>query len=297
MFDFFVEMLRKIRNARSDRFAKRAQHLYNAAMTSSQNTAFILPHCRRAPDGTARRNAAQFAHLLLAALLCAGCREELVKGKSEDRSYVELPKTVQTEDARLAPLAVGSRWVYDVEERSRATGRVTARGVEIATIVGKRRVGSYDGFVLERRRNNGATVVSQEIYAHRKESGKNRAEYSQLAFGTNGENALDPPYPIFRFPVRKGDTNVYRGAILRGTSSARTGGAVRTAVVERLSLPAGKFDAWRTDSVLRVSGKGRATAVRSFSWFAPNVGVVQQRYMDDGSNVLITKVLRSFVLK
>ena len=213
-------------------------------------------------------------------------------GTPADVAYVKPPDTTHKATVDVVPAGIGSKWVYDVEMRSTQTGTVVAKGAESAEYTKTRRIGDIDGVVCERRRNNGAEVVSQEVYALSKDG------YSQIAMGKTGEAILEPPLTIWKFPAVAGDTHLWNGSLRVGKGSVGGTGAVRAANLENVTTPAGTFQAWRVDSVMSIRSSRPNVppqSVRSLSWFAPKIGIVQQQYRE--ADQLITKRLHSYRLK
>ena len=70
---------------------------------------------------------------------------------------------------------------------------------------------------------------------------------------------------------------------------------MRISRVETVRTPAGRFRAFRVDTMLRVVRNGQNFDLPTTSWYAPRVGLVKQQHREGTGWVV--KTLESFRLK
>ncbi len=107
----------------------------------------------------------------------------------------------------------------------------------------------------------------------------NEEEY----LGGGGKITLEPPRPILQMPLTPGERWTWSGTARAHTSVEESN---EVAGVERLEVPAGRFDAVK---ILTQIEQGGVHASKT-SWFAPGVGLVRQS-TDSGGVTSTTELL------
>ena len=207
-----------------------------------------------------------------------------MRGQPQDAAFLRAPDKPASAPAgpNVFPGNVGSRWTFVT--RDPRTG-VLVNEEWLAT--GTRSVGGVSGLVWERRRNG--KTFAREVYA-RESSG-----VRQLAVGPKGEILIEPPLPVFRFPTAEGATYNWRGNLRTAALAKPAEAAVRVTRRESVRTPAGKFSAYRVDTVLTVVQNGQSVALPSVSWYAPRVGLVKQQYLQEKQ--IVVRELTGFRLR
>jgi len=218
------------------------------------------------------RRAAAFALFLLAA---GGCAGPLMQGQPRDAAYLRPPDKSAPAPAGsdVFPGNPGSRWTFVT--RDPRTGALVNEELVAA---GTRSVGGVNGLVWERRRSG--KTFAREVYA------RDASGVRQLAVGPKGEIVIEPPLPVFRFPAAEGATYNWRGNLRTAALAKPAEAAVRLTRRESVQTPAGKFSAYRVDTVLTVVQNGRSVVLPSVSWYAPRVGLVKQQYVQGSQSVV-----------
>jgi hypothetical protein len=157
--------------------------------------------------------------------------------------------------AQYFPTTVGTKWVYEDPN-----GEETLELVKVEVVNGAQVVSVVK--VLDDR-----TAPNQRVAV-------SATQIARLAW--SGEPFVEP-LVMLKIPCRAGEKWEYDTAGVKGTDTI--------AGVERVTVPAGTFEAVRVDSVYTFVGK---TENDSF-WYAAGIGLVKMKY-DGGKE----RVLKSF---
>ncbi|MGC4042215.1 MAG: hypothetical protein QM758_00235 [Armatimonas sp.] len=181
----------------------------------------------------------------------------------------------------LLSLKPGSTWEFD---------SVTAQGkIPEKVIVGGPRV------------IHGQTGVDVSIFR----GGKlwRREVYQQddkglrlMAFGDATATLIEinPPLDLVNYPVKEGGDIYWKGTLgIRGRQLPTIGYA-RVSARENIVSPAGRFVAYRLDSVMTVEGE-KPTHFPAIRWMAPGIGFVRRGYADEGKPAVAE--LKRFTVK
>lgn len=201
----------------------------------------------------------------LLVLLLAGCRPTDKSGGS-DAAYLSASSEAPavTRRTNLFPIAVGSRWT---SVGATSDGQKLTMETRVA---GTRRVGAVTGVLFDIRLNG--RPVQQEVYR------VDAAGIQGLATGPGAGTVILPPLPLLRYPASEGATCAWRGTLKAGKTRTPAEASCRVGGLERVTTPAGSFQAYRLEVLMTTLQKQRKIGRVSRMWLAPNVGIVQQDY-------------------
>ena len=156
----------------------------------------------------------------------------------------------EAKPADFIPIKEGAVWTY-----------VTGSSEGKVTVVGREKIGEVETWVVETQ------------------MGTNRAEKEYLTLDAtglrmvrrkSGENVTDfaTPFMRIKLPPTKGDTWEWKGELGKDKVVA----TFTNDGEEEITVPAGKFKAWKISAVMEVGGVRHLGA----NWFAPGVGHIRQ---------------------
>ncbi len=227
----------------------------------------------------------------VAAFSVAGCRDDPNGGV--DHAYIRTGETETIEDAKPAP-SPATLFPMDKGRQWRMTIRIEARdgsqiktATEVITATGPATIASVSGKSLSLDQKG--VPLRSELFA------LSNKGLSQIAAGGTQKMIMSPPMPIFAAPIKEGSSLSWEGEIrMMGQKNPATGFS-RVSGKDTIQTPAGKFEAWRVDSVLTTIAEGRQIAFPITRWLAPGVGVVKQRYII--GDAVVVKELTSYTKK
>jgi hypothetical protein len=152
------------------------------------------------------------------------------------------------------PLGEGYTWTYDAK-RGEKTEEVVKR------ISKKEKVGDLECFVVEDRGMGGHF---RTLYLRPEKDG---------LWVQKMRKDIEKPWPLLKFPIKKGDTWVHELHVTDGGDSATIEMTVEDE--EEVTVPAGKYKAWR----VRMKGKEEkenGAEILLTMWFAADVGEVKR---------------------
>lgn len=212
---------------------------------------------------------------------CAGCgNKDSAADNGVDLKFLvgKPPKNAVTQTATGAsvlPLAVGTRWYL-----SFSGGKPPAGGRNVpfeARVVGPGPTGG------------GRIVVTQNGIPWRTEVLENTPR--GLLMRANAEEnkplmELVPPVTLARFPLQEGGETPWRGTFrFKGKTYPATAFS-RVSTVENVTTPAGRFLAYRVDTLITVTGdRGQIIRFPSIRWLAPGIGFVRHGFVDRGQPI------------
>jgi hypothetical protein len=158
------------------------------------------------------------------------------------------------------PTAVGTRWVY---HRKRVIG--SEDDTEVITAV---KWLGQEAFVSVAVESDGRVIPLRTVRV---------SADGVFTVARSDGSKVDPPRPWLKAPLRSGATWELADADIQMRSTVRGR--------EEVEVPAGKYQAMRVDSTVRLKGE----VIRMTEWYAPGVGEVKQ--VIDGQS---TEVLKSF---
>jgi hypothetical protein len=143
------------------------------------------------------------------------------------------------------------------------------------------KTGEQAHITLETRRNG--TITRREVY----ESGAEGL--SMTAAGLGDSVTLSPPLPLVRYPVTEGDVASWSGVLkIRGISAP---GTAYSRVSGQDMVPDGdrQVGAYRVDTIIETTVRGRLVPFMTTRWFAPGVGIAHQ--LNYGRDAITRRVL------
>jgi hypothetical protein len=188
-------------------------------------------------------------------------------------------------DADLFPVPKGALWEFKGMANN-VPLNMTATITTSKTENGKTTV--------EMRWTQNGQVVQDETYI------VSSTEVTRTKAGPYGGITSNPPVPIIKYPMTVGKTWTYTGVAAYAGHKSNVTGKMKVAAIETIKTPAGEFKAYRlSQEVTDDSSAGATTATNSF-WFAPGVGIVQQKAtvnLPSGQSITVSASLTKYKLK
>lgn len=205
--------------------------------------------------------------VLLSLISClSGCKDVRVDAGTDAR-FLHQPEELFAPVAQpkkpLFPLKVGTKWKMELTEQGKT--------IEEQTLLGKRAISGVECQILGIRREGGG--YREEYFV------VNDKGIYQVGGGGAERITMKPPLPILTFPLELGKSIEWQGGITvpKGMVPGRAWSRLRG--VERVKVPAGVFDAYRTDTALEANINGRIAVFMTARWFVPGKGIVKTRYL------------------
>ena len=178
------------------------------------------------------------------------------------------------------PFKVGNTWTLE----TKVGGQTTTQVITVTKITQN---GNNSDATLDYKVDD--QVVQTEVYRFDSKG------ISRVSSGPNGMNKLTPPYQIVKYPMEADKKWAWKGKIAVKAEEYQATSEVSTSGPETLKLPSGVFKAIRVHAELTImSSDGGKTLIPNDYWFAPGVGLVQQKAKIGASE--ITGVLTSYKL-
>jgi hypothetical protein len=193
----------------------------------------------------------------------------VASSSSQEVKKKDVKEEVKEKDAKkkafVYPMATGMKWTYNL----------VGKNIEmINEIVGEDTVGDRKGFNVSTK-VNGAEVARETIQI---DKGK------AFRLSLNG-NAIEPPVEFFR--IEAADNEKWEGEFtLMGSKASST----FATTIEDLEVPFGKIKGAK--KVVAEAKDGTNTVISTF-WFADGVGMVKQKIVLNGAEVVDVE-LKSF---
>ncbi len=169
----------------------------------------------------------------------------------------------------LFPHASGSSWVME------QTSGTEKHRLEF-TSLGERDLTDSKMYFVELKVDG--VVLQTEGYT------ADKTGVSRVASGIDGSHRIDPPMPMASAPLVPGTSWTWTGTIAEGSKETSAEAASTLAAPEEVSVPAGKYLAYRLKQTFTIKAASAAESdavVESELWLAPKVGLVKQ-ITDDG---------------
>jgi hypothetical protein len=166
------------------------------------------------------------------------------------------------------PLASGNAWTYDVSTTVR-TKEGTNSGTQTPTlkVTGRNGQKATVAFIVDNK------VVSNLVF---QESAKGVSQVSVGAVGKSS-NAFNPPTPMFQWPMKLDEESKWSGTGYRagvGDTGPMTSTLTYKGEME-VDTAAGRFKAYRFDSVQLYKVNSKEFGSSTSSWYVPKVGLVR----------------------
>jgi hypothetical protein len=180
--------------------------------------------------------------------------------------------TITEPVANLFPPEKGWRWPMKVTEFAKdgQANKLLALLTEEITNGGPKQILAESGYLRETYRDG--KLYRHEVFR------VNSKELALMAVGTNEEMMLDPPMPLLRIPADAGNGYEWEGQILSERGAVQASAYSRLTGPETVTVPAGKFQAWRIDTNLTAFVGDEKVSFPAWRWLAPGVGVVKEQY-------------------
>ena len=174
-------------------------------------------------------------------------------------------------DSDLFPARRRNSWTFDVNAGQQATTLT-------ATVARVRSGADGSEMIMEWLTSDGHKTQT-EVYR------LSAAGVDRLVSGKDGECRYSPPFPVVRYPLAAGRRWTWKG-VMQFPRREVAGSAVLTAAApSSVQTPAGAFQAVRVHCDLTLTMEGRAVTQPTDTWFAPGVGIVQQR-IQSGTDII-----------
>ncbi|WP_309709507.1 hypothetical protein [Armatimonas sp.] len=219
--------------------------------------------------------------------LLTSCKNVRIASGADD-NFIHLPEEINTKpispEKSLFPTPVGGYWIYRLvntkgdQEKVVAQPRRIVEGVEAVVLTSAQISGPPREELFK--------ITSQEI-THLSST------------GGNDKVTMKPPMPLLQFPLNFDKSIAWQGGVLVRGSLVPSKGHSRLKAIEKVTVPAGTFTAYRVDSILETTTSGGASTYWTTRWFAPGVGMVKVRYIVNNPNQpnqLFLKELTSYKL-
>lgn len=194
-----------------------------------------------------------------------GCKDVRIDAGT-DMKFLHAPEelfvAIVAPTKPLFPDKTGTKW----------TSKMTSKDIETdeQTLVGKRMVSGVECLVIASIRN--IRELREEMYVLNAKGIYQRGARGKEMF------TMQPPIPILTFPLEAGKVIEWQGGISfpKGMVPGRAWSSVRG--IEKIKVPAGSFDAYRTDTTLEANIDNRLTLFATTRWFVPGIGIAKTRY-------------------
>ena len=203
----------------------------------------------------------------------AGCKEP-VENRATDNAYLRVPgaepSPLPMKAGDAMPLKAGASWRMQLRQ-----GDKVAEETEVVSAL--KPAGDGENITIETRVGN--RPVRQEVLRRTSDA------LQMAAAGFSEKVILNPPLPLYRIPMTIGSALPWNGVLqFRGANAPGTG-CSRISGAESVVTPAGKFNAYRVDTVINTTIQGHPASFRVTRWLAPGVGQVRQRTRVGASEV------------
>lgn len=113
----------------------------------------------------------------------------------------------------------------------------------------------------------------------------------RMQSGTAGSGTISPPMPLIRYPLKAGASWTWKGTLVMPGQSGAGVAKLTVSGPETIKTPAGKFQAMRVHSNLTIEMQGQKLNIPNDYWFAPGIGIVQQK-IQIGPQTVNSKLLK-----
>jgi hypothetical protein len=190
-------------------------------------------------------------------------------GSPDSRRYLKpLPAMVEIRQP-LLPLKPGNRW----DMKAVCAGEV-ANDTYIVTR--PLTVDGVSGLEVEQRRSG--KRWRREIYRATKDT----LYLVAMQDETSELMRYHDPIPVVRYPAHVGDGLTWKGEFLMGKEKMPARAFSRISGQDTLKTAAGKFIAYRVDTIIVVQRGGSEAKFPTVRWLAPGIGMVRRGYADKG---------------
>ena len=182
--------------------------------------------------------------------------------------------TAQSQD--LWPMKKGAKWVLQSTAISPTNGSVKSAEQSVK--------------VLSSKHSKAGTMATLEYSINGKVSQVERyittpTGVFRSAGGKDGNASISPILPIIKYPATTGAKWSWAGTIAVGKGKLNMTQESTVVGVEKVKTPSGTYQAVHIRAVLASTASGRRDTFVNDLWFAPGVGMVQQKAVMGPLNV------------
>jgi len=229
-----------------------------------------------------------FLCALPAALTLQGCQQSGGPvDEGPDIAFLKPSKTDKKETPKLKgallPLAIGNAWKMRV---------LDAKSVRPGSVVVSSPPGDIGANAKTLTTTWGKSVVRRDIYSLKPDG------LALLGMGQEKPPFLTftPPIPLVSLPVKEGEALRWTGVAHLGPKVTIPATAYhRISSLEPVTATAGKFTAYRIDSMITLDNNGKEIRYPMVMWLAPGVGIIARRFANNGG--VVTEDLSRVVLR
>ena len=170
--------------------------------------------------------------------------------------------TARAQDAAASywPFKEGNTWTINTKIEDKTL-------IEILTVTKVTQQGTSSDATVEYKIDD--KVIQTEVY---------RSDDKGISRVSSGAGILNPPFPVVQYPMAADKKWKWTGTVNAGGKEFHGDSEISTSGPETLKLPAGEFKAIRVHSELTLTLEdGKKVAFPNDYWFAPGVGLVQQK--------------------
>jgi hypothetical protein len=179
------------------------------------------------------------------------------------------------------PMTLGSNWEMDIDVNGKSMKQVLTVTKATKTDTGSEATVQY---------KIAGSVVTTEVYR------TDAKGVYRVAGGKDGTNSITPPFNFIQYPLVPGNKWSWKGKIFFNGKNFDASANVTSSGPDKLSLLAGEFQAIRVHVDLSViDEQGNKFPLQNDYWFAPGVGIVQQKAIL--GDKVINGTLSSYELK
>ena len=189
--------------------------------------------------------------------------------------------------AQQAPKSAADYWPF--REGNTWTMAVTVGEKKMTQVITVTKVTTKDGKTrAELDYKTDGRLAQREIYE------VDASSLSRVAAGPNGANQLTPPVPVVQVPMTAGKKWNWKGEVAFGGQTFQASAQLSVSGPETVKTDAGSFPAMRVRMDLDVASGEQHIKVLNDYWFAPKVGLIQQKATVGGQ--VIEGVMSSYKL-
>jgi hypothetical protein len=188
-------------------------------------------------------------------------------------SLLDFSLSARAQDAASYwPFKVGNTWTLN----TKVNDKVLVAIIKVTKIVPAQ--GTQSDAYLEYTIDGNVTQV--EIYRFDDKG------IARVGSGKDGSTRLDPPFTMIQYPPTDGSKWVWTGKISVGDNKFAATSNMSASGPETIKTAAGEFKAVKIHSDLTMTlPDGTSMALPNDYWFAPGVGLVQQRAVVNGMTI------------
>jgi hypothetical protein len=218
-----------------------------------------------------RRLLLQLPLMGVAAAALSGCEQE-TGTTGQDSDYLAAPLKSEdpvSERTDMLPLKTGNWW----EMTAVCAGE---RSNDRHVVVGQVTAEDITGIQVDHYRNG--KKWRREIFQKKGDT----LYVAGMQDETSELMRYHPPIPLYKEPVSEGDYLPWYGEFRLGKRSFPARALTRISGKEAISTAAGRFKAFRVDTIVVVSNRSNETRFPTVRWLAAHVGFVRRGFADKG---------------